>query len=450
MNATKIKSEPAFVYVVAFFAGLGGLLFGYDTGVISGAILFVKEEFNLTPFQEGFVVSAVLLGAILGAAIAGVLTDRYGRRKTVLCASGLFIIGSLIMAMAPSIPWILTGRIINGVAIGVASMTVPLYISELAPPSIRGLCVSFNQLAITIGILLSYVVDYAFAGAGAWRWMLGLSAVPGVIQFFGMLFLPESPRWLIRMGKVGPAEKALKLIRHPEEISQEITEIQESFRYEEGHASELFKKTLIPALIAGVGLSIFQQITGINTVIYYAPTIFQYAHFASVQTAILATAGVGVVNVLLTVVALLLLDRWGRRPLLFLGLIGMFVSLGALGLYFEYPHAFGPWLPIVSLMLYVGSFAISLGPIAWLLISEIYPLKIRGTAMSIATMANWVFNFIVSLTFLSLLNTLGAANTFWLYGALCLVTLVFVYYCVPETKGKSLEEIEASWRKKRF
>jgi len=437
-----------FVTLVSAVSALAGLLFGYDTGVISGAILFVQEDFALTTFREEVVVSAVLLGAVLGAMVGGRLADRFGRRNVLLAVAGLFILGALWTAAAPDMAWLAAGRVLVGVAIGIASFTAPLYISEISPPHIRGRLVSLNQLMITIGIVVSYLADYSLAGSHAWRWMFGVAAAPAIVLAAGLLLVPESPRWLLADGRRGHAREILRRVRGGHDVEVELDEIEDSLRQQQESWRELLSPAVRPAMVVGIGLAVFQQFTGINTVIYYAPTIFELAGFQSRAGAILATAGVGIVNVLLTIVALRLLDRAGRRPLLLYGLVGMIASLAALGVAFLLPHAGGAlaWIAAVSLMVYVACFAIGLGPVFWLMIAEIYPLKIRGRAMGVATVANWGSNLLVALTFLTLIHLLGRSETFWLYAIIGVIAWAFTYWLVPETKGRGLEEIEAHWR----
>ena len=417
--------------------------------MISGAILFVQKDFDLNTFQEEIVVAAVLLGAVVGAAFGGRLADKFGRRSVLMQVAILFIVGAVGTALAPGTLSLAIGRVVVGMAIGVASFTAPLYISEVSPPNVRGRLVSLNQLMITIGIVASYLMDYALAGASAWRWMFALAAIPAIVLFVGLLFLPESPRWLMSRSREGEARVLLERIRDTSDVEKELAEIEASLNQQGGSWRELFGASLRPALIVGIGLAVFQQFTGINTVIYYAPTIFQFAGFHSASSAILATVGIGMINVLLTIVALWLLDRAGRRPLLLYGLTGMVISLGVLGYAFLSPSLSNvvASVAVVSLAVYVACFAIGLGPVFWLMIAEIYPLRIRGRAMGVATMANWGSNLIIALTFLSLLHALGRAWTFWLYAIVGVLGWIFVYKMVPETKGRTLEEIEAQWRK---
>ena len=446
-HGTEAPAGRTSVVLIAAVAALCGLLFGYDTGVISGALLFIRKDFALSPLMQGVVTSAVLAGATAGAGFSGRLADRFGRRRMILAVALLFFVSSLLTSLAPNAGWLAVGRIFVGLAIGVCSYTGPLYISEIAPARNRGALVSLNQLLITVGILVSYLTDYLFAAGEHWRWMFGVAAVPAVILGAGMLFLPETPRWLVSHGRADLARRTLERVRPPNEVQAELRMIESHNEGPEASWTELADARYRPALIVGIGLAIFQQITGINTIIYYAPTIFQMAGFSSAAQSILATAGVGLVNVLLTVLSLRLLDRVGRRPLLLFGVAGMIVSLAVLGFVFQFGAGSSSlgWLAVISVMFYVGCFAISLGPIFWLLISEIYPLRVRGLAMGIATMANWGFNLVVALTFLLLVQSLGAASTFWLYAVVSIAALVFSYRAVPETKGRTLEEINEQW-----
>jgi MFS transporter, SP family, galactose:H+ symporter len=444
----KSKFSNSGIYIIAIISGISGMLFGYDTGVISGAILFIKQEFSLSSLIQGIVVSAVLIGAIIGAFMGGSMADRFGRRKMIIVASIIFAAGAIGTSLAPEIITLIIGRIIVGIAIGMASFIAPLYISELSPPKIRGSLVTFNQLFITVGIVISYGVDYALAPINGWRYMLGLAAIPAVILLISMSFMPRSPRWLVNEGKKDKARSTLIKIRKRSDVEDELDEIITSLSKQKAGWKELFNPLIKPAMIVGVLLAIFQQVTGINTVIYYAPTIFEFAGFHSSAAAIFATFVVGFVNVGFTIVAIFLLDRIGRRKLLLIGLAGMSGTLIMLGIVFFLPSLLNVLgtLAAAILMAYVGFFAIGLGPVFWLLISEIYPLKVRGLAMSIVTEANWGSNLVIALTFLILIQLLGRAGTFWLYGAVGIIALIFTYTYVPETKGRTLEEIEEHWR----
>ncbi|WP_181687090.1 sugar porter family MFS transporter [Halorhabdus salina] len=436
-----------FVYLVSAMAALNGLLFGFDTGIISGAILFINDTFQMSALVEGIVVSGAMAGAATGAALGGRLADRMGRRRLIMLSAGVFFAGSFLMAVAPTVPVLVAGRLIDGLAIGFASVVGPLYISEIAPPRIRGALTSMHQLMVTIGILLSYFVNYAFAGSGAWRWMLGAGMVPAVILGIGVLKMPESPRWLYSHGKPERAKAVLRRTRQGS-VEQELEEIRETVERESGtRLQQLFEPWLRPALIVGIGLAILQQITGINAVMYYAPTILESTGIGSAAS-ILATVGIGVVNVAMTVVAMVYIDRVGRRALLLVGTAGMTVTLAILGVVFYLPGLSGVLsiTATICLMLYISFFAIGLGPVFWLLISEIYPLAVRGSAEGIATVTNWVANLAVALSFPILTANIGPSATFWLFGVFSAVAFAFTYGLVPETKGRSLEAIESDLR----
>ncbi|MGA8575922.1 MAG: sugar porter family MFS transporter [Candidatus Cybelea sp.] len=434
----------AYVLLVASVAALGGLLFGYDTGVISGAILFITKDFALETRLQAFTISVVLIGCMAGAAVAGGVADRIGRRWTLLAAGLIFLAGAIVSALTPNEPVLLIGRFVVGIGIGFSSVVAPLYISEVAPASSRGALVSLYQFAITVGILAAYLIDYALAGGGAWRWMLGLAIIPSFVLIGGMLVMPESPRYLFKIAVGEKARAELQRIyEDPAEIDREERSILESLRTK-GAGIEAFRQPAVRlALFIGVSLAVLQQITGINTVIYYGPQIFQMAGISSASTSILAQALVGTVNCVMTLVAIFLVDRIGRKPLLYAGLAGMFVALAALATAFASSHLSGSLgtIALVSMMVYVGCFAFSLGPIVWLLISEIFPLQARGLGMSLSTLANWVGNFLVSQFFLAMVERLGRPVTFWIYALLCIVTILFVRSMVPETKQELLEQV---------
>ena len=440
------------VVLTAAIAGLGGLLFGYDTGVIASALLFITPDFGLTSFESGLVVGAVPIGAVFGALGAGRLSDRYGRRLMILLSSVIFAGGALVSAAAGGTELLVIARLVVGVAIGLASATAPVYISEVAPPDIRGRLVTFFQLSVTIGILVAYIVGLVFEPSEGWRWMLGLGAVPAIVLGVGMLRMPQSPRWLVMVGENYKARAVLEKIREsdPAKIDEEMAEISDSLVAEPGGWRDLMQPVVKAALVVGVGLAILQQVSGINTVIYYAPTIIQFTGVDSDSSAILAAVGVGIVNVGMTIVAIRMLDRLGRRPLLLGGSLVMGLALTALALVFLGGSSsdVDSFIAVGALMLYVAAFAISLGPIFWLLNAEIYDLRVRSKAAAVGTMANWIFNFIVSLTFLILIDDLGRSGTFFFYAAICVLTFLFCLKLVPETKGKHLEDIQEVFKKR--
>lgn len=437
-----------FVYLVAAIAALSGLLFGYDTGVISGALPFIKSQFTLSSEGEGMVVSGVLFGATFSSMVSGSLTDKFGRKKVLLTTALLFAAGSVLAAYASSVNMLVVGRVILGLAIGVASFAAPLYIAEMAPPKVRGTLVAMNQLMIVTGILLSYLLDYYFASSGDWHSMILAGVVPAILLALGMLTLPESPRWLVVNSQEDAAKTVLQKVRGTDDVNDELAEIKTSLVEEKGDWKEFFAPNLRTALYVGVGLGMFQQFTGINTVIYYAPKIYKAAGLTSDSVGILATAGVGLVNLIMTIVSLVLIDKVGRRPLLFVGNIGMLLSLAALSLTFLCGASADvmKFVGISSTFVYVGFFAISLGPVFWVMISEIYPLRIRGFAMAAATALSWLSNMIVSYTFPVVLEKFGIGATFGGYALITLASLIFCVKLVPETKGLSLESIEKQER----
>lgn len=440
-------THPRFVYVAAGIAALGGFLFGYDLVVISGAILFIKQQFALSPTTEEVVVSAVVFGAMIGAAMGGTLADRFGRRVVLILTAATFAVGALGTALATTVTWLIVGRVVVGLGVGMVSIATPLYISEISPDNARGRLVSLFMLVGGSGSLIAFLVDYAFSTFHEWRWMFGLGAIPAVMLGIGMMFLPESPRWLASHGLVDKARSVLRRLRGTANVEDELQGIQTGLGHQRGGWAELVSPTVRPALIVGIGLGICQRVTGVNFAFFYAPTIFEFAGFESTSVDILASVGLGVIMVLMTMVAMQLLDRVGRRPLLLIGFTGMVLSLSVLGLAFAVPRgSLLGWIVVGSLMLLVGSWMVGPGTVVFVLLSEIYPLKIRGLAMSVATMVLWGSYLVVTLTFLTLTQLLGNSGTFLFYALLGIGAWLFVYFRVPETKGKSLEEIQAQWR----
>lgn len=437
------------VFAGAAITALGGLLFGYDTGVVSGALLFLKSSFGgLSDFQQELVTSLLLVGAMAGALLSGRLSDRIGRKRTILITAVVFVLGVLLAAFSPAYGVLLVARIVIGLAVGSSSMVVPLYIGETAPPRLRGGLVSLNQLAITVGILVSYLVDYGLSSTANWRLMFGLAAIPAVLLFAGILTQHESPHWLVEKGRDDDARATLARLRRPGDVDDEIAEIKDVISQGQAGLREVLGPAVRPALLVGVLMAVFQQVTGINTVIYYAPSLLHDAGLGS-SAALLANVGVGVVNVVLTIVAIRLLDRTGRRPLLIWGSVGMAVGMCAAAIAFiGQSHLSGARaaVAIAALLMYTGSFAIGLGPVFWLMISEIYPLRVRGAAMSIASLANWGANFVVTISFLTLLTAIGGTGVFFLFGFLTIVAIAYFLRRVPETKGRSLAAIEADLR----
>jgi sugar porter (SP) family MFS transporter len=444
------ESRNKYVRRAAAFAGLGGLLFGYDTGVIGGALPLIAKDFDWnSPFLRGVITSSLLLGAAAGAFVAGRLSDALGRRKLILLTAATFIIGIVGCTLAPDAPVLVAFRVVIGLGVGSASVVVPLYIGEIVPPAVRGGLVSLNQLAITVGILVSELIAYFLSASGQWRTMILIAVIPSAVLLLGMLFQPESPAWLVEHKREDDARAIMHKARGPEDdVDGEIQEIKTVAEKREG-AGALLDQAIRPALVIGIALAVIQQVTGINTVIYYAPTLLESAGLGS-HGAIGATVIVGAINVLLTIVALRLLDRVGRRPLLLGGTLGMIVGLIVLGAAFvgqgDHVSTGHAAVAIAALCLFVGSFAIGLGPVFWLLIAEIYPLRVRGSAMSLAGVANWLANFVVAISYLSILSAIGKPATFWILAGLSVLSYVFMRMRVPETKGRPLTEIEADMR----
>jgi len=433
----------ATVLLTAAVAALGGLLFGYDTSVISGAMLFLQTDFNISDKQLEFAVGIALAGALVGSGLAGYLTDRWGRR-TVLILTGIgFGVFAVLSGLAPGLPTFALARFFVGVCIGIASLVTPLYLAEMSPARVRGALVSLNQLAITVGIMVAYFVDYALASSQNWRWMFITAVFPSLVLLIGMIFLPESPRWLARAGFRERALENFHRLGRGAEAEAELQDVEQVLREETGGFGMLLQPGFRVAVLVGIGLAIFQQITGINTIIYYSPAILRMSGYPSDKAAILAAAIIGVANVLVTIVSILLIDRLGRRFLLLIGTAGMAVSLTLVGIAFHTESASS--VVFYEVIAYIVSFGISLGPVVWLLISEIYPTKIRGKAMSIATLCVWGANWLVAGTFLSLIHAAGRAGTFWIFAAICVAAFFFCLLFVPETKGRSLEDIERHW-----
>jgi sugar porter (SP) family MFS transporter len=432
------------VLSVAAIAAIGGFLFGYDTGVIGGALLYIKVDLNATSdLDQQAIVASLLIGAVVGALIGGRLADVLGRRRTIIAAGWLYVLGGIGSALAPSVAALVLARLVLGLAVGAASFVTPMYISEIAPRQIRGATVSFNQLMLTSGILAAYIVDWALKGApDNWRWMLGLAIVPGLALAIGMLFAPASPRWLAEQGRDEEARQVLRLIRARADVEDELQEIERAAAQKVGRMA-LLQPALRPVLIVGVGLAAFQQLVGINTVIYYAPTILSFTGL-NAGGALTNTVFIGVTNVVFTIVAILLLDRVGRRPLLLVGTAGLVVALIALGLFFQvsWLQEHVPAMALGALLLYIAAFAVGIGPVFWLMISEIYPLDVKGPAETAAAVVNWGTNFVVSFTFLSIVSGIGRPGAFFLYAAIGVLAIAFILTRVPETKGRSLEQIQ--------
>lgn len=446
------ETSSAFVVKVSLVAALGGLLFGYDTAVIAGVIGYLQKRFELSPLMTGWAASSAIWGCVFGAMVAGYLSDRFGRKKVLIVTAILFIISS-IGAMIPRNLWeFLIARFIGGLGIGAASMLSPLYISEIAPSRNRGRLVSLYQLAIVIGINLIYFVNMIIASLGdeawnvetGWRYMLGSGTIPAALFLVLLFIVPESPRWLVKKGKDADALDTLEKVNGAGEGRIVLNEIKDSLGQEVGTLSDLFSQRLRTPLVIGIILALFSQITGINAIIYYAPEIFKQIGFAA-ESALLQTVLIGTINTVFTFVAIWLIDQAGRKTLLQWGVGGMVICLLAVGICFHYQLTSGPWL-ILFILAYIACFASSLGPIPWVLIAEIFPTRTRGIAMSFCTVVLWVGVLAVTQFTPVLLGKAGGASTFWIFMLNAIVLLWFVWKRIPETKQRSLEEIEQSWK----
>jgi sugar porter (SP) family MFS transporter len=452
----KKKWNRKYVIIIAAVAATGGFLFGFDAGVISGAVNFLQDPkgWGLTDSQIEWVTTGVLFGAIIGAGVSGRLTDILGRKKVILAAAVIFCGGALYTGMASGFLSLFIGRIFLGIAVGTASFSVPLYLSEISPTKMRGALVTLNQLMIATGGKVSYLSDFLIANDAdpfCWRWMFLVGFFPSFFMLVGMFFLPETPRWLISKGFEEKGHAILKKVEEPGLVEESIRKIKADIAIASESASykELFKPWLRNALIIAVGIMFFQQACGINTIIYYSPKIFKMAGIQSNTMTIVPSLITAVFVLAATVLSISLIDKIGRRKIFFYGLSGMFITLIGTGLAFYFESQLGDnlvYFALVTILLYNSFFAFSLGPLGWLIISEVFPLKVRGAGMSIGSLTNWIVNAIVAFTFLKLVNALSPAGAFWVYAAVSIAALIWGYYYIPETKGVSLEQIEDHWR----
>ena len=459
--------STAYVYLLASVAALGGLLFGYDTAVISGAIGFLAKHFDLDPqLWMGWAAACALLGCALGAALAGMLSDRFGRKGMLIVSALLFLISAIGTAFPQTFTQFIFFRIIGGLGIGTASMTSPMYIAEVAPARIRGQMVSVNQFAIVTGMLVVYFVNYFIAQHGTaadqasgvadgswnalygWRWMFGSGILPSGLFLLLLLLVPESPRWLVKENRPAEALAILSRVGGGQHAREEMVEIQAALAQETGTLAQLFEPGMRIVLLIGVILAVLQQVSGINVFLYFAPEIFKKLG-SGTNVALMQTVVVGGVNLAFTVLAIWTVDRLGRKPLMLVGSAGMAVCLLALGLA-AYWQRTELWT-IVFILGYIACFALSVGPVTWVILSEIFPTGIRGRAMALATICLWVANYFVTQTFTLmdenpwLIARFNHGFPFWVYAAFCGLSVLFVWRFVPETKGRTLEEIERSW-----
>ncbi|AAK79313.1 sugar porter (SP) family MFS transporter [Clostridium acetobutylicum] len=436
------KISPALIY---FFGAFGGFMFGYDIGIINGALPGINATWHVSSWLEGFITSGLFVGAMIGASLMASLADRFGRRRMIMWSAIVFALGALGSAVSTSTNLLIGARVILGVAVGGASALVPMYMGEISPAETRGKLSGLNQLMITVGMLFSYGVNFAFAGAfEGWRWMLGGAMVPAMVLLIGTFILPESPRFLARIGKTELAKQVLQTLRSKEEAETEYQEIINSKHTETGSFGDLFAKQALPAVIAGCGLTLLQQIQGANTIFYYSSQILSNV-FGSANGGTISTVGIGVVLVLATIVTLLVVDKFKRRTLFMTGSIGMGASLLLVGLIYPYSeakHAWATWLVFFFICLYVVFYAYSWAATTWIVVGELFPSNVRGLATGIASAVNWFGNILVALFFPVLLETVGLSVIFFGFAAICIIGFLFAKYVLYETKGKSLEEIE--------
>jgi SP family arabinose:H+ symporter-like MFS transporter len=459
-SSDRDRGNLLYFSVLCFIAAIGGLLFGFDTAVISGANGFLKEQFRLGPLMRGWLVSSALVGCLIGAAAGGWLSDRFGRKRILLLAGALFVATSLGCSLAAEIHLLIIARLIGGMGVGIASMVVPLYIAEISPAHLRGRMVTFYQFAITIGVLAAYFSNAALLEVAqryqtstdmvpwlrwmfvdqVWRGMLGSLMLPAGAFFLLLLFVPESPRWLTKQGRADQALEILSRIAGRSDAQRQMDEIRETISHEAGNIGQLFQPGMRRALGIAVFLACAGQLSGINAIIYYGPTILEGAGYHT-GSALGGQVVFGVVGVVFTLLALWKMDTMGRRPLLFIGTLGIFVSLLMVGLFFKTGVTTG-YLLVLFISMFLASFAFSLGPIPWVVMSEIFPTRIRGRAMSIATLCLWLTNTVICQAFPWMDEHWGPAATFWTYAAMVSPVFLFVWKVMPETKGRSLEELE--------
>ncbi len=440
-----------YIYAVSLAAAMAGFLFGFDIAVINGAILFLRQQFALSEWQTEFAASSLLIGCVAGASIAGVLSDRFGRRRILRLSAILFAASAVGAALPHTLAEFAAARFCGGVAIGVASVLAPLYIAEVSPPHIRGRLVSLNQMAIVTGILAAYFVNWMLSttGPASWRWMFASAALPSAAFFAALLFVPESPRWLTEQGRSGEALDILARVGGREHALGELAQIEEAIAQESGSMAELFRPGLRKALVIAVALAVLQQITGINTVLFYGSILFkEHAGNGSESSALAANVIVGGVNFLATIVALWVIDKVGRKALLMVSAAGMAVAEISLGAAFRMQPPPSTFILAIVLAC-VACFAVGLGPGVWVLLSELFPTRIRGRAMSVATISLWSACVALTLSFLTLVSAITVSGAFWVYAAMCVATFILVWRATPETKGRTLEEIERLWVPKR-
>jgi sugar porter (SP) family MFS transporter len=439
--------------VLYFFGALGGILFGYDLGVISGVLLFIKKVWSLGSVAQGVVGGSLAVGAMIGAAGASRLTDRLGRRRAIMLAAAVFSLGTLGCALAPNAATLVAFRFIVGIAVGGSSATVPMYLTELAPSRLRGALTSLNQLMIVGGILIAYIVDWWLSAAGAWRVMLGAALLPALVLLVGMYFLPETPRWLLKNDREADAREVLRSTHRTDDIDVEVSSIREVLRLDSeqrGRLRDLSKRWVRPALVVALILAIGQQFCGNNAINLYAPTMFTNLGFGT-SVSLLASIVLGVVKLVFTFGVVFVVDRWGRKPLLLVGAVLMALTLALLGvvvLTFHGSTTVTGVTTLVFLTLYLAGYEVGWGAVVWLMMAEVFPLKVRGVGMGVGSVVLWAATFAITFVFPVMDNALGLAYSAWIFAGIGVLLFVLVLWLVPETKGRSLEEIELDLRRR--
>lgn len=431
-----------YIIGLSFISALGGYLFGFDFAVISGALPFLRVQFALDAVWEGFLTGSLALGCIVGCLVAGKVADKYGRKPGLMTAAIIFAVSSLGIALTHTLTLFITMRFAAGIGVGMASMLCPMYIAEISPASVRGRNVAINQLTVVIGILITNLVNYFLAdkGVDAWRWMFGLGVAPSSIFLIGVLWLPESPRWLMKAGKAEEAKKVLNKIGSQLFVQQTFTAIEHSIEGAQKQSYKaVFEKSVRPAVVVGITLAVFQQFCGINVVFNYTSTIFESVG-ANLNRQLFETVAIGVVNLVFTLLAMWQVDKLGRRPLMLGGALGLSIVYIILALLLQNKASAG--MLSIFVLLAISMYAMSLAPVTWVLISEIFPNKIRGLASSVAVVSLWLAYFILVFTFPILAKKLGAYGPFYMYAGICFLGFLFVKMKVKETKGQTLEELE--------